>query len=290
MSIIEINAGTIHYEEFGPIDGRPVVFVHGYMTGGQLAGGRSAPDRPRRACGASPSTRPLGAHPRTAARPRRRPEHPVDRRQRRRHPGRAGPAGRRPGRQRHRRRGHPAGGGAPSERIGALVLDEPDDVFEHFPAAHPEATDRGRPGPGPFLDCRPVGPDPGRRKRAYAASPSLGHRRASPASGSAPALSNPAIAEDLLRQFTALSLRTEVTTVAARHARIRQSRRSSRGRPMTCSSRSATANDWRSSSPWPASRSSTAPCTFSMVRSPGPAGRPAADDRRPCLILPRADA
>jgi pimeloyl-ACP methyl ester carboxylesterase len=36
MSTIEISAGTIYYEETGPADGRPVVFVHGYMMGGQV--------------------------------------------------------------------------------------------------------------------------------------------------------------------------------------------------------------------------------------------------------------
>jgi pimeloyl-ACP methyl ester carboxylesterase len=36
MSTIEISAGTIHYEEFGPVEGRPIVFVHGYMMGGQV--------------------------------------------------------------------------------------------------------------------------------------------------------------------------------------------------------------------------------------------------------------
>jgi pimeloyl-ACP methyl ester carboxylesterase len=36
MSTIDISAGTIHYEATGPESGRPVVFVHGYMMGGQL--------------------------------------------------------------------------------------------------------------------------------------------------------------------------------------------------------------------------------------------------------------
>jgi pimeloyl-ACP methyl ester carboxylesterase len=36
MSTIEISAGTIHYEALGPADGRPIVFVHGYMMGGQV--------------------------------------------------------------------------------------------------------------------------------------------------------------------------------------------------------------------------------------------------------------
>jgi pimeloyl-ACP methyl ester carboxylesterase len=36
MSTIEISAGTIHYEALGPADGRPIIFVHGYMMGGQV--------------------------------------------------------------------------------------------------------------------------------------------------------------------------------------------------------------------------------------------------------------
>jgi len=36
MPTIDISAGTIHYEATGPDSGRPVVFVHGYMMGGQL--------------------------------------------------------------------------------------------------------------------------------------------------------------------------------------------------------------------------------------------------------------
>jgi pimeloyl-ACP methyl ester carboxylesterase len=36
MSTLELNAGTIYYEETGPKDGRPVVFVHGYWMGCQV--------------------------------------------------------------------------------------------------------------------------------------------------------------------------------------------------------------------------------------------------------------
>ena len=62
MSIIEINAGTIHFEEFGPKDGRPVVFVHGYKMGGQLwrcVAARLA----ERGLRCIAPTWPLGAHP-----------------------------------------------------------------------------------------------------------------------------------------------------------------------------------------------------------------------------------
>jgi pimeloyl-ACP methyl ester carboxylesterase len=36
MSSVTLNSGTIHYERSGPSDGRPVVFVHGYMMGASV--------------------------------------------------------------------------------------------------------------------------------------------------------------------------------------------------------------------------------------------------------------
>jgi pimeloyl-ACP methyl ester carboxylesterase len=36
MPAVSLSAGTIHYEKFGPTDGRPLVFVHGYAMGGSL--------------------------------------------------------------------------------------------------------------------------------------------------------------------------------------------------------------------------------------------------------------
>ncbi|HEX5193563.1 MAG TPA: alpha/beta hydrolase [Solirubrobacteraceae bacterium] len=36
MPTVELDAGTIHYENAGPADGRPVVFVHGYAMGASL--------------------------------------------------------------------------------------------------------------------------------------------------------------------------------------------------------------------------------------------------------------
>lgn len=36
MSIAELSAGRVHYEETGPPEGRPVVCVHGYAMGGSL--------------------------------------------------------------------------------------------------------------------------------------------------------------------------------------------------------------------------------------------------------------
>jgi pimeloyl-ACP methyl ester carboxylesterase len=62
MPTIDISAGTIHYEAIGPENGRPVVFVHGYMMGGQLW--RQVSERLAEVglrCIAP--TWPLGAHP-----------------------------------------------------------------------------------------------------------------------------------------------------------------------------------------------------------------------------------
>ena len=36
MPAIQLQQGTIHYEEAGPPEGRPVVFVHGYIMGGDI--------------------------------------------------------------------------------------------------------------------------------------------------------------------------------------------------------------------------------------------------------------
>ncbi|BBY23572.1 hypothetical protein MSTO_37770 [Mycobacterium stomatepiae] len=62
MSTIDISAGTIHYEATGPENGRPVVFVHGYMMGRELW--RRVGEK-LGACGLRciAPTWPLGAHP-----------------------------------------------------------------------------------------------------------------------------------------------------------------------------------------------------------------------------------
>ena len=36
MPTVTLNAGTVHYENAGPPDGRPVVFIHGYSMGSSL--------------------------------------------------------------------------------------------------------------------------------------------------------------------------------------------------------------------------------------------------------------
>lgn len=61
MPSVSLDTGTIHYSEFGPRDGRPVVFVHGYLMGGELF-----EDLGRRLAGQGfkclAPTWPLGAH------------------------------------------------------------------------------------------------------------------------------------------------------------------------------------------------------------------------------------
>jgi pimeloyl-ACP methyl ester carboxylesterase len=62
MSRIDINAGTIHYDVTGPENGRPVVFVHGYMMGRELW--RPVSERlARMGLRCIAPTWPLGAHP-----------------------------------------------------------------------------------------------------------------------------------------------------------------------------------------------------------------------------------
>jgi pimeloyl-ACP methyl ester carboxylesterase len=36
MSSVRLNSGTVYYEKSGPSDGRPLVFVHGYMMGASV--------------------------------------------------------------------------------------------------------------------------------------------------------------------------------------------------------------------------------------------------------------
>ena len=62
MPAIQLQQGTIHYEQAGPPDGRPVVFVHGYLMGGDLwavVGAKLA----ERGLRAIMPTWPLGSHP-----------------------------------------------------------------------------------------------------------------------------------------------------------------------------------------------------------------------------------
>jgi pimeloyl-ACP methyl ester carboxylesterase len=211
MSTIEIGAGTIHYEVTGPANGRPVVFMHGYMMGGQIW----RPVSERLAdlglrCFAP--TWPMGAH-----------SHPL-----------------RPGADQTITGvahivadvldaldlqdvvvvGNDSGGVVTQlvavhhpERVGAMVLTSCD-AFEHFPPPilNPMIL-AARSGPlfRPALQAMRLAVV---RRRAYGA---LAHCDISDLARIwvRPAMENPAVAEDL-RQLT-LSCRTEVTTgVAAR--------------------------------------------------------------------------
>ncbi|CQD07731.1 hydrolase, alpha/beta hydrolase family protein [Mycobacterium europaeum] len=211
MPTIDISAGTIHYEATGPDNGRPVVFVHGYMMGGELwrrVGERLADLGLR--CIAP--TWPLGAHP-----------EPLRRGADRTITGVAGMVAEVLAAldlEDVVLVGNDTGGVITQlvavhhpERLGALVLTSCD-AFEHFPppilkpvilAAKSKATFRAV---AQAMRLRAA------RKRAF---DGLAHRNIDELTEAwvRPGLSDPRIAEDL-RRFT-LSMRTEVTTgVAAR--------------------------------------------------------------------------
>ena len=209
MSTIDISAGTIHYEATGPESGRPVVFVHGYMMGGQLWRGVSErlADRGLRCIA---PTWPLGAHSEPLRRGADRTITGVA--------GMVADALAALGLEDVVLVGNDTGGVITQlvavhhpERLGALVLTSCD-AFEHFPppilkpvilAAKSKATFRG------VAQAMRV---PAARKRAF---DGLAHRNIDDLTEAwvRPGLSDSATAEDL-RQFT-LSLRTEVTTAVA---------------------------------------------------------------------------
>jgi len=62
MPSIQLQQGTIHYRQAGPADGRPVVFVHGFLMGGDLWAGLGERLAARGLRALMP-TWPLGAHP-----------------------------------------------------------------------------------------------------------------------------------------------------------------------------------------------------------------------------------
>ncbi|HTX94844.1 MAG TPA: alpha/beta hydrolase [Mycobacterium sp.] len=211
MSTIDISAGTIHYEATGPDNGRPVVFVHGYMMGGQLwrQVTKRLADLGLRCIA---PTWPLGAHPQPL----------------------------RPGADRTITGvagmvadvldaldlddvvlvGNDTGGVVTQlvavhrpERLGVLVLTSCD-AFEHFPPPILKPVILAAKSKTTFRAVAQSMRAPAVRKRAF---DGLAHCDIDDLTEAwvRPGLSNPAIAEDL-RQFT-LSLRTEVTTgVAAR--------------------------------------------------------------------------
>lgn len=211
MSTIDISAGTIHYEATGPENGRPVVFVHGYMMGGQLW--RDVSER-LAAVGLRciAPTWPLGAH-----------SQPL-----------------RPGADRTITGvagivadvlaaldlqdvvlvGNDTGGVVTQlvavhhpERLGALVLTSCD-AFEHFPPPILKPVILAAKSKATFKAVAQAMRVPAARKRAF---DGLAHRNIDDLTEAwvRAGLSDPAIAEDL-RQLT-LSMRTEVTmNVAAR--------------------------------------------------------------------------
>jgi pimeloyl-ACP methyl ester carboxylesterase len=209
MSTIEINAGTIHYEAYGPENGRPVVFVHGYMMGGELW--REVSQRlAARGLRCIAPTWPLGAH-----------VEPL-----------------KPGADQTITGvagivadvlaaldltdvvlvGNDTGGvvtqlvavGYP-ERLGALVLTSCD-AFEHFPPPILKPVIVAAKSKASFRVAMQTMRVPAARRRAYAG---LAHSDIDALTQQwvRSALSNPAVAEDL-RQLT-LSMRTEVTVDAA---------------------------------------------------------------------------
>jgi len=62
MPSIALDQGTIHYQQAGPAEGRPIVFVHGYVMGGDLWAGLGERLASRGLRAIMP-TWPLGAQP-----------------------------------------------------------------------------------------------------------------------------------------------------------------------------------------------------------------------------------
>jgi pimeloyl-ACP methyl ester carboxylesterase len=209
MPTIDISAGTIHYEATGPENGRPVVFVHGYMMGGQLWRQVSAR---LTECGLRciAPTWPLGAHPQPL----------------------------RPGADQTITGvagmvaevlaaldledvvlvGNDTGGVITQlvavhhrDRLGALVLTSCD-AFEHFPPPILKPVLLAAKSKTVFRTAMQAMRAPAARKRAF---DGLAHGNIDELTELwvRPAISDPAVAEDL-RQFT-LSMRTEVTTTVA---------------------------------------------------------------------------
>jgi pimeloyl-ACP methyl ester carboxylesterase len=211
MPTIDISAGTIHYEATGPEGGRPVVFVHGYMMGGQLwrqVGTRLAGLGLR--CIAP--TWPLGAHPQPLRPDADRTIFGVA--------GMVADALAALDLEDVVLVGNDTGGVVTQlvavhhpERLGALVLTSCD-AFEHFPPPILKPVILAAKSKPTFKAAAQAMRVPAARKRAF---DGLAHTNIDALTEEwvRPGLANPAIAEDL-RQFT-LSLRTEVTTgVAAR--------------------------------------------------------------------------
>ncbi|MBW0014408.1 alpha/beta hydrolase [Mycobacterium sp.] len=211
MPTIDISAGRIHYEATGPQDGRPVVFVHGYLMGGDLW--RQVSDRlGDLGLRCIAPTWPLGAHP--------EPLRPGADRTITGVAGMVADVLAALGLEDVVLVGNDTGGVVAQlvavhhrERLGALVLTSCD-AFEHFPPPILKPVILAAKSKTTFRTAAQAMRVPAARKRAFAG---LAHRNIDALTEAwvRPALSDPAVAEDL-RQFT-LSLRTEVTIgVAAR--------------------------------------------------------------------------
>ncbi len=209
MSTIDISAGTIHYEAAGPANGRPVVFVHGYMMGGQLW--RQVSERlAARGLRCIAPTWPLGAHPEPL---RRGADQTIT--------GVAGMVAEVLDALDLRDVvlvGNDTGGVVTQlvavhhrERLGALVLTSCD-AFEHFPPPILRPLLLAAKSKTLFRTAIQAVRVPAVRARAFNG---LAHSNIDHLTKVwvRPALSLPAVAEDL-RQFT-LSMRTEVTTTVA---------------------------------------------------------------------------
>lgn len=211
MSTIDISAGTIHYEATGPENGRPVVFVHGYMMGAQLW--RQVSERlADLGLRCIAPTWPLGAHPVPLRAGADRSINGVA--------GMVAEVLTALDLQDVVLVGNDTGGVVTQlvavhhpERLGALVLTSCD-AFEHFPPPILKPVILAAKSKTVFRTAIQAMRAPIARKRAF---DGLAHSNIDELTEIwvRPAMSLPAVAEDL-RRFT-LSLRTEVTTgVAAR--------------------------------------------------------------------------
>lgn len=236
MSTIDISAGTIHYEATGPETGRPVVFVHGYMMGGQLW--RRVSERlAGRGLRCIAPTWPLGAHPKPLR------------------PGADQTIGGVAGIVADVLAalelkdvvlvGNDTGGVVTQlvavhypERLGALVLTSCD-AFEHFPPPILKPVILAAKSATLFRAAIQVMRAPAARNRAYAG---LSHHNIDHLTRAwvRPALSNPAIAEDLRQLSYRCAPKSPPQSPPG--CLNSTSRRSSRGRRMTCSSHSRTVN------------------------------------------------
>jgi pimeloyl-ACP methyl ester carboxylesterase len=211
MSTIDISAGTIHYEATGPENGRPVVFVHGYLMGGELW--RPVSERlASLGLRCIAPTWPLGAHPQPLRRGADRTIFGVA--------GIVAEVLAALDLEDVVLVGNDTGGVVTQlvavhhpERLGALVLTSCD-AFEHFPPPILKPVILAAKSKAVFRAAIQTMRAPAARKRAF---DGLAYRNIDDLTETwvRPALSDRAVAEDL-RQLT-LSLRTEVTTgVAAR--------------------------------------------------------------------------